>query len=64
MSRLLQVEAPDSAYRARLMERFNAGFVAQTAQFPACTAKTAAAERTVASKGRGLARQIAIGEAP
>ena len=64
MSRLLQVEAPDAAFRAHLMERFNSGFVARNAQFPTCTDKASATERTVAARGRDLARQLAADVSP
>jgi uncharacterized protein (TIGR02301 family) len=64
MARLLQVEAPDSAFRARLMTSFNAGFVARNAQFATCSDKSAMAERTVAERGRGLARGVAAEALP
>lgn len=64
MSRLLQVEAPDAAFRQQLMTSFNAGYVARSAEFPKCTVKTADAERIVAARGRDLARRLAAGVSP
>jgi len=64
MTRLIQVEAPDAPYRARLMASFNAGFVASNAQYATCTDKSALAERTAAERGRELARSLAAGVAP
>ncbi len=64
MGRLLQAEAPDPAYRQQLMDSFNAGFTARNAEFPACTIKSADAEKTVAAHGRDLARRIAAGAPP
>ena len=64
MSRLLQVEAPDSAYRQRLLNSFNAGFVARNAEFKTCTNKSAAAERETAGRGRSLSRRLAASAAP
>jgi uncharacterized protein (TIGR02301 family) len=64
MSRLIQVEAPDPSYRQALMARFNAGFVARSAEFPTCTLKAAAAERAAAERGRALARRLASGVSP
>ncbi len=64
MGRLLKAEAPDAAYRQRLMQSFNAGFVAETAEFPKCTLKSADAEKTVAARGRDLSRRLASGVTP
>ena len=64
MGRLLKAETPDAAYRQRLLESFNAGFVAEGAQFPKCTAKSADAEKTVAAQGRSLSRRLAAGVTP
>ena len=61
MGRLLQVEAPDALYRQRLMDSFNAGFTARSAEFPACTTKAVEAEQAVAAKGRSLSRHLASG---
>lgn len=61
MSRLLQVESPDPPYRQRLMDSFNAGFTARSAEFPACTTKAVEAEQAVAAKGRSLSRHLASG---
>ncbi len=64
MGRLLKAEAPDAAYRQRLMESFNAGFVADGAVYPKCSLKSADAEKNVAAKGRGIARRLAAGAPP
>ena len=64
MGRLLKAEAPDAAYRQRLMESFNAGFVAEKAEFPTCTLKSSDAEKTVAARGRDLSRRLAAGVSP
>jgi len=64
MSRLMQVEAPDSAFRARLMASFNAGFVASNAQYAQCSDKSAQAERTAAERGRDLSRRLAAHVTP
>jgi uncharacterized protein (TIGR02301 family) len=64
MSRLIQVEAPDPAYRQRLMGSFNAGFTARSVEFHSCTNKSAAAEREAAERGRSLSRQLAAATTP
>jgi len=64
MGRLLQIEAPDQAFRQRLMASFNAGFLARNAEFPRCTLKAAAAERTAAARGRDLSRRLADDVSP
>jgi len=58
MERMLEIEAADPAERRRLTNRFNAGFLAQRAQFPTCSDKVTAAERTVARKGLYLSRRL------
>ena len=64
MGRLIKAEAPDPAYRQQLMNSFNAGFSAERAEFTTCTLKSADMERTVAAKGRGIARRLAAGVSP
>ncbi len=64
MARLVEVEAPAAPYRARLMQSFNAGYVARQAQYLTCSDKAAAAEREAATKGRALARHLSTGESP
>ena len=59
MARLIQAEGADGAYKQRLTESFNAGFVAQHAEFPTCTRKSQAEERSAAERGRQLARRLA-----
>jgi uncharacterized protein (TIGR02301 family) len=61
MGRLLGIEAPDAAYKQRLTESFNAGFVAKRAEFPTCSVKSQAAARAAAARGRDLARRLAMG---
>jgi uncharacterized protein (TIGR02301 family) len=58
MSRLVQAEGADGAYKQQLTDSFNAGFVARHAEFPACTTKSQAAERIAAGHGRRLARRL------
>lgn len=58
MERLLEVEAPADAFKARLTDSFNAGFTAKEAQVKDC--KTAAdREAVVAKRGAELARKLA-----
>jgi uncharacterized protein (TIGR02301 family) len=64
MGRLVKAEAPDQAYRQQLMNSFNAGFTAERAEFTTCTLKSDAMERTVAAKGRDIARRLAAGVSP
>jgi uncharacterized protein (TIGR02301 family) len=64
MARLMQVEAADAAFRARLTASFNAGFLARNAEFAVCTDKSALAERTVAERGRELARALGAAVSP
>ena len=59
MRRLIEVERPDEGLRRRLIEAFNAGFVSQQAQYPACSVDSEAAERDAAERARPLARMLA-----
>jgi uncharacterized protein (TIGR02301 family) len=57
MQRLLEVEAPPDALKARLTESFNAGFSAKDAQAKDCRAASAL-EAGVARRGAKLARRL------
>ena len=59
MNRLLDLEGREPAFRSRLADSFNAGFVARQAEFRTCTAQSRAAEHSVAAKGAALARDLA-----
>ena len=58
MERLLEIEAPGDAFKARLADSFNAGFTAKNAQAKDCKAATTA-EAAVAKRGADLARKLA-----
>jgi uncharacterized protein (TIGR02301 family) len=64
MGRLIKAEAPDQVYRQQLMNSFNAGYAAEHAEFATCTLKSQDMERTVAAKGRDIARRLAAGVSP
>lgn len=55
MARVTELEQPDEAFRARLVERFNTGFVGAGAAHTTCDARAKADIRAVASRGRDLA---------
>ena len=59
MARLVRTEDANPTYKQSLTESFNAGFVARHAEFPTCTAKSQAEERSAAERGRRLARRLA-----
>lgn len=59
MNRLLDLEAREPAFRSRLADSFNAGFVVRQAEFRTCSAQSRDAERAVAIKGAALARHLA-----
>ena len=59
MRRLIEVERPDEALRRRLIEAFNAGYLASGAEYPACSPNSEAAERAAAARARPLARNLA-----
>ena len=59
MTRMIEVEKPDTAFRRRLIDSFNAGFVSRQAATRACDEGAAAQERGVAARGRGLAQRLA-----
>jgi uncharacterized protein (TIGR02301 family) len=58
MKRMVEVEAPDQAFEARLTERFNAGFLARQAQFPQCGPQVGPAEAEVARHGAQLSGSL------
>lgn len=68
MARLVEVEAADPALgsggQRRLVESFNAGFGAKSAQFPGCKPEVQPALEAAAAKGEALARRLAGGTAP
>src|SRR4051812_33859373 len=68
MGRLVEVESADPALRAggqrRLIESFNAGFSAKSAQFPSCKPEVQPALEAAAAKGEALARRLAGATSP
>lgn len=68
MSRLVETEQTDPALGAtgqrRLIEAFNAGFSAKSAQFPSCKPEVQAALEAAAAKGEALARRLGGGTPP
>jgi len=68
MSRLVEVESADKALgsggQRRLIESFNAGFSAKSAQFPTCRPEVQRALEEAAAKGEALARRLSGGSAP
>jgi uncharacterized protein (TIGR02301 family) len=58
MEKLIEVEAPADAFKARLTESFNAGFTDKAGQAKDCKAATTA-EVAVAKRGADLARKLA-----
>jgi uncharacterized protein (TIGR02301 family) len=63
MSRMVQVEAPDTPLKRRMVDSFNAGFMTRQAEHAACGPETTEAERATAERGRALAGRLA-GEPP
>lgn len=59
MQRLEQEEGADENFRRQLVESFNAGYAADAAQFPRCSAGSQAAEHDAAAHGASLARDLA-----
>lgn len=59
MARLLEVERPEAALKARLTERFNAGYDAARTRHPRCTAKVFLEEGGAARRGRELSDRLA-----
>lgn len=58
MMRLVQVERPGPVLEAQLRERFNAGFVARRAAYPACDEAVREAEAQAARHGQALALKL------
>ena len=58
-TRMIEAEGADEALRRRVVESFNAGFLTEKADHPACDAAAAEAERAVAARGRRLAEGLA-----
>jgi len=58
MNRLMEVEALDEGLRRRLVERFNAGFLGQRTEHPACDPRVARTERETARRGEALSRKL------
>ena len=63
MSRMITVEAPDAALQRRMVDTFNAGFMARQAENPTCGPGVPEAERATAARGRALAQRLG-GESP
>lgn len=59
MAELVNTEAADEAFEARLKQAFNSGFAARKAQFPTCGIDSRKAELAVARKGEGIAARLA-----
>lgn len=59
MAELVNTEAADEAFEARLKQAFNSGFAARKAQFPTCGIDSRKAELAVARKGEGIAAKLA-----
>jgi uncharacterized protein (TIGR02301 family) len=60
MSRMMEVEQPEPAFRRRLIDNFNTGFASRQAETPTCGPDTPAKERAVAVRGRALAQRLAV----
>lgn len=59
MAELVNTEAADEAFEARLKQAFNSGFAARKAQFPTCGIDSRKAELAVARKGESIAARLA-----
>jgi uncharacterized protein (TIGR02301 family) len=59
MQKLEQQEGADDNFHRQLVESFNAGYAADAAQYPRCSAASQAAERDAAAHGASLARDLA-----
>ena len=59
MQRMLEVEAPDADFEAKLTTRFNDGFTARHVQYPKCDPKAAKLEAKIAAQGEALAKALA-----
>ena len=58
MQRVLDVEAPDDAFKARLARSFNTGYAAGQTGFPGCTPATRAEAAASALRGKTLADRL------
>lgn len=54
MERLIALEAPDLAFKARLTAQFNTGYSAREAQFANCSPASRAEAKAAARRGRAL----------
>ena len=59
MAELVNTEAADEGFEARLKQAFNSGFAARQSQFPGCSPDSRKAELAVARKGEGIAGKLA-----
>lgn len=59
MQRVVELEAADEAFRARLNEAFNTGYLTAEAEHPECDAGAARAVAQAAGRGRGLSLRLA-----
>jgi uncharacterized protein (TIGR02301 family) len=59
MAELINTEAADADFEARLKQSFNSGYAARQSQFPSCGPDSRKAELAVARKGEGIARRLA-----
>ncbi|MDO9338174.1 MAG: TIGR02301 family protein [Caulobacter sp.] len=59
MAELINTEAADADFEARLKQSFNSGFAARQSQFPSCGPESRKAELAVARKGEALSRRLA-----
>eukprot|EP01030_Chromulinospumella_sphaerica_P019183 gene19183-19066_t len=59
MAELINTEAADADFEARLKQAFNSGFAARKSQFPSCGIDSRKAELAVARKGEGIAAKLA-----
>lgn len=60
MSRMMEVEQPDAAFRRRPIDNFNTGFATRQAETPVCRPDTPGQERAAAVRGRALAQRLAV----
>jgi len=61
MQQLEAQERADEAFRRRLIESFNAGFISRQGQFASCSAQSKSAEQAAAGRGAALAAQLGRG---
>lgn len=59
MAELINTEAADADFEARLKQAFNSGFAARVPQFPSCGPDSRKAELAVARKGEAIAKGLA-----